>query len=108
MSISEATGYIKSWLSGEKLDSRWMHQQTKIIVLVVVFIFLYILAGYRALLQQQHLAQVRQELKDAKFEYLTVSAERTALTRQSHVESELKARGSSLKPNRKPPMRIEK
>ena len=102
------TGNIQSWLSGEKFVSQWMNKQLKMIGLIALFIFIYIMAGYRSLLQQQYLAELRKEVKDAKFEYLTVSAERTALTRQSRVAEELKARGSKVSENRKAPLRLEK
>ena len=98
---------IQSWLNGEKLRSDTFRKQYKLIALIVVLIFIYILAGYHSIEQQKRLGDLREQVRDAKFEYLTISAVRVEVTRQSQIVRHLQEAGSELQENRKPPIRIE-
>ena len=51
---------------------------------------------------------VKKEMLDAKFRYMTVSAQLTNATRQSQVLEALQQKGSSLQENNVPPVKIEK
>ena len=77
------------------------------IVLIVGLIFLYILTGYQAVKQQHRLTDTKKEMLDAKYRYMTISAQLTNATRQSQVHEALQAKGSSLQENTVPPVRIE-
>ena len=71
-------------------------------------IFLYILTGYQSIKQQHRLTDTKKEMLDAKFRYMTVSAQLTNATRQSQVLEALQQKGSSLQENSVPPVKIEK
>ena len=79
------THVIQSWLNGDKLRSRQIREQYPLIGLIVVLVFIYILAGYQAAKQQHRLTDTKKEMLDAKFHYMTISAELTNSTRQSRV-----------------------
>ena len=99
---------IQSWLNGDKLRSRQIREQYPLIGLIVVLVFIYILAGYQAAKQQHRLTDTKKEMLDAKFRYMTISAELTNSTRQSKVIEALRENGSALQENNVPPVKIER
>ena len=97
---------IQSWLNGDKLRSKALREQYPLIGLIVGLVFLYILTGYQSAKQQHHLTDTKKEMLDAKFRYMTISAELTNTTRQSQVIQVLHEQGSNLQENTKPPTKI--
>ena len=98
---------IQSWLNGDKLRSKAIREQYPLIGLIVGLIFLYILTGYQSAKQQHRLTDTKKEMLDAKFRYMTISAQLTNTTRQSQIAAELKAIGSKLEENTVPPTKIK-
>ena len=98
---------IQSWLNGDMLRSKKIREQYPLIGLIVGLVFLYILTGYQAGKQQHRLTDTKKEMLDAKFRYMTISAQLTNTTRQSQVIEALKANGSNLQENRVPPTKIK-
>ena len=82
-------------------------EQYPLIALIVVLIFLYILTGYQSAKQQHQLTDTKKEMLDAKFRYMTISAQLTNTTRQSQIIDALKQNGSELQENRTPPVKIK-
>ena len=97
---------IQSWLNGDKLRSRKIREQYPLVGLIVMLVFLYILTGYQAAKQQHRLTDTKKEMLDAKFRYMTISAQLTNSTRQSQIIEALRANGSALQENTKPPTKI--
>ena len=97
---------IQSWLNGDKLRSQKFREQYPLIGLIVGLVFLYILVGYQAAEQQKRLTDTKKEMLDAKFKYMTISAQLTNTTRQSQIIEALRANGSALQENTKPPTKI--
>ncbi len=97
---------IQSWLNGDLLRSKRIREQYPLIGLIVALVFLYILTGYQAVKQQHRLTDTKKEMLDAKFRYMTISAELTNTTRQSQVIKALQEKGSTLQENTKPPTKI--
>lgn len=97
---------VQGWLNGEKLRSEFLRKQYKLITLICGCIFVYILAGYHAMQQQHRLSDLRKEVRDKKFEYLTISSDLIKQTRQSQVVKTLKEQGSALQESTTPPIRI--
>lgn len=104
--ITMNTHDIQSWLNGEKLMSKGLRKQYKLIALIIVMVFVYIYTGYQSMYQQHKLTDTKKEMLDAKFEYLTISAKWVNATRQSEIVKTLEERGSDLKENTTPPVRI--
>ncbi len=98
---------IQSWLNGDKLRSQKIREQYPLIGLIVGLVFLYILTGYQSAKQQHRLTDTKKEMLDAKFRYMTISAQLTNSTRQSQVIEVLKVNGSELQENRIPPVKIK-
>jgi len=99
---------IQSWLNGDMLRSQKIREQYPLIGLIVGLIFLYILTGYQAAKQQHRLTDTKKEMLDAKFRYMTISAQLTNTTRQSQIIEALQENGSALKENNVPPTKITK
>jgi len=98
---------IQSWLNGDLLRSKRFKEQYPLIGLIVGLVFLYILTGYQAVKQQHRLSDTKKEMLDAKFRYMTISAQLTNATRQSQVLEALRENGSTLKENTVPPVKIK-
>jgi hypothetical protein len=98
---------IQSWLNGDKLRSRKFREQYPLIGLIVGLVFLYILTGYQSAKQQHRLTDTKKEMLDAKFRYMTISAQLTNTTRQSQVGKALREQGSPLQENNVPPTKIK-
>ena len=98
---------IQSWLNGDKLRSQKIREQYPLIGLIVGLVFLYILTGYQSAKQQHRLTDTKKEMLDAKFRYMTISAQLTNSTRQSQVIEVLKVNGSEVQENRIPPVKVK-
>ena len=98
---------IQSWLNGDKLRSQKIREQYPLIGLIVGLVFLYILTGYQSAKQQHRLTDTKKEMLDAKFRYMTISAQLTNRTRQSQVIEVLKVNGGELQENRVPPVKVK-
>ena len=97
---------IQSWLNGDKLRSKRAREYYPLVGLIVGLVFLYILTGYQSAKQQHRLTDTKKEMLDAKFRYMTISAQLTNTTRQSQIIEALRANGSTLQENTKPPTKI--
>lgn len=100
------THQIQSWLNGDFLRSRRFRAQYPLIGLIVFLVFVYILTGYQSIKQQHRLTDTKKEMMDAKFRYMTISAELMNTTRQSQVTEALRTQGSTLQENTIPPTKI--
>lgn len=89
------------------LRSEAVRKQYKLIGLIVFLIFVYILAGYHAAQQQHRLSDLQKEVKDKKFEYLTISSQLVTITKMSNLSKELERRGSAVQENKEPAIRID-
>ncbi len=98
---------IQSWLNGDMLRSQKIREQYPLIGLIVGLVFLYILTGYQSAKQQHRLTDTKKEMLDAKFRYMTISAQLTNSTRQSQVIEVLKVNGSELQENRVAPVKVK-
>lgn len=98
---------LKQIMNGDFFRREEVKAQYPMAVLVAILLFLYILIGFAAGKQQRHLTDLRREVRELKFEYLTISAQLVETTRQSNVAAELKRRGSKLEPNKEPVIRIK-
>ncbi len=93
-------------MNGDKLRSQKIREQYPLIGLIVGLVFLYILTGYQSAKQQHRLTDTKKEMLDAKFRYMTISAQLTNATRQSQIIEVLQANGSELQENNIPPIKI--
>jgi uncharacterized membrane protein len=86
----------KAIVGGEFLNSKFVRKQIKLILLIVFFLFIYISNRYISQHEIIEISQLKEQLKDIKYDALTRSSELTERSRQSHVEKYLKEKGDSL------------
>lgn len=93
---------LQSFLNGDIVRHESIKKQYPLLGLLLGLVFIYILFGYISEAQQHQLSDIKKEVKDLRFRYLTISAELMQSTRQSRVASLLKEQGSDLKENTTP------
>lgn len=99
---------IRSLFNGEIFHSEAWREQYKLFGLIAVLIFCYILSGYQAIRQQHTITDLKHEVLDAKFEYMTIHAEYANITKQSEILKQLRTHESTLQTNNNPLIQIAK
>lgn len=83
-------------VGGTILTEDFFLKNTRFMLVIFVIIVLYISNRYSCISEMAEIESLRKELKDAKFESLTISSSLTAMSRQVQVESLLKKNGIDL------------
>ncbi|MDR3262284.1 MAG: hypothetical protein LBT78_10705 [Tannerella sp.] len=90
-------------LSGGILKEEFVVKHTRMIVLVVIMALFYVGNRYTCLLKLREIDRLQQQLKDAKYESLTISGQLTGSNRQSQIEEWVKKQGLALEDAKAPP-----
>ncbi|MBQ2541383.1 MAG: hypothetical protein II551_07025 [Paludibacteraceae bacterium] len=98
---------VKQLLNGDIFRSEPLRKQYPLLLLIFVLVIIYIMAGYQAVDQQNEIHRLHQELKTAKFQYLSVYTEYADQTRQTAIVERLETKNSTLKINMRPLQRID-
>lgn len=88
---------FRDFLNGNILKKRFIQKQYGLLILIAALIFIYIDNRYACEAQITRKLQLEKELKDIKFESLTISAELTTLSRRSYVLGYINEKGLNLK-----------
>lgn len=99
---------FKSILGGDILASGFFRRQTKLIVLIMVFIIFYISNRYSCQQQMIEIDRLKKELTDIKYDALTRSSELMEKSRQSRIEEYISDKESDLQTSTNPPYVIKK
>lgn len=96
--------HLRELFSVLSIDGTWFRKQVPLLILILFGLILYVTNGYQAQQEILREAQLGDSLKDWKYRCLTKEGELTRRTRQSQLESQLKAMGdSTLLPTSEPP-----
>ena len=95
-------------LGGGILKEDFIVRHTKMIVLIVVLLFFYISNRYTCLIKIREIDNLQEQLRDVKFEALSISAQLTSNTRPSQVEELVKRQGLGLEKAKEPPYKLRK
>ena len=87
---------LKSILGGDILATDFFRRQTKLLVLIMVFIIFYIHNRYASQQQQIEIDKLKKELIDIKYDALTRSSELMERSRQSRIEEYISTKESDL------------
>ena len=98
---------LKSILGGDILATDFFRRQTKLLVLIMVFIIFYIHNRYASQQQQIEIDKLKQELIDIKYDALTRSSELMEKSRQSRIEDYISSKESDLQTSTNPPYLIK-
>ncbi len=89
------------------LNGEWFRRNLWFICLVTVCLVVLVTNRYQAQQEQIEEAELKNELAEMKYKWLTRFSELTTSTRQSQIEEQLKRNGDhTLKPSRKSPFVI--
>ena len=83
-------------------------RHTKMIVLVVVLIFIFIGNRYVCMQRLREIDRLQQQLRDVRFEALSISSELTGNSRQSQIELLIEEQGIELEAAKNPPYELYK
>lgn len=98
---------LKSILGGDILATDFLRRQTKLLVLIMVFVIFYIHNRYASQQQQIEIDRLKKELIDIKYDALTRSSELMEKSRQSRIEEYISNKESDLQTSTNPPYLIK-
>lgn len=98
---------LKSILGGDILATDFFRRQTKLLVLIMVFVIFYIHNRYASQQQQIEIDRLKKELIDIKYDALTRSSELMEKSRQSRIEEYISNKESDLQTSTNPPYLIK-
>lgn len=93
---------------GSVLTEDFLLKNMRFIVIVLVIIFVFIGHRYTVLQKMSEIEKLQRELKDAKYEALTISADLTKASRLTEIEKMIEKEGLGLKISKEPVYRIRK
>ena len=87
---------------GSVLTENFFLRNMRFILLIVMVMILFISHGYTVLQRMSDIERLQQELKDAKYESLTISSELTEASRQGEIERKVEEAGLEIKVTNEP------
>ena len=93
---------------GSVLTENYFLKNMWFIVAIVLVMFLFIGHRYKVLQRMSEIERLEQELKDAKYESLTISSSLTEASRQGEIERRIEEAGLELKVTNEPVYYIDK
>lgn len=98
---------LKSILGGDILANDFFRRQTKLLILIMVFVIFYISNRYSCQQQLIEMDRLEKELTDIKYDALTRSSELMERSRQSRIEEYIATQKSELQTATNPPYLIQ-
>ncbi len=98
----------KSLLGGDILANDFFQRQTKLMILILVFVIFYISNRYSCQQQLIEIDRLEKILTDIKYDALTRSSELMEKSRQSRIEEYIATQASDLQTSTNPPYLIKK
>jgi amino acid permease len=98
---------LKSILGGDILANDFFRRQTKLMILIMVFVIFYISNRYSCQQQLIEIDRLEKQLTDIKYDALTRSSELMEKSRQSRIEEYISNQESDLQTATNPPYLIK-
>lgn len=95
-------------LGGGVLKEEFLLRHTRMIILIVCMIFFFIGNRYTCDQKLKEIDRLQQQLRDVRFEALSLSSELTGNSRQSQVELLIEEQGIDLEGAKTPPYELYK
>ncbi|MEG1544382.1 MAG: FtsL-like putative cell division protein [Tannerellaceae bacterium] len=95
-------------LGGGILKEDFIIKHTRMIVLVVILTFFFIGNRYTCMQKLREIDRLQQQLRDVRFEALSISSELTGNSRQSQIEMLIEEQGIELEGAKAPPYELYK
>lgn len=98
---------LRDVLNGNILTKKFIQKQYGLLIMLAVLAFVYIDNRYYCETRITKENELKKELKDLKYESLTISAELMQLSRRSNVLRMINQKGLELKETTAPPVKID-
>lgn len=95
-------------LGGGILKEDFIVKHTRMIVLIVLLFFFFIGNRYTCMQKLREIDRLQQQLRDIRFEALSISSELTGNNRQSQIEWLIQEQGIELETAKNPPYELHK
>ncbi len=99
--------WLQDVLNGNIFTKDAVKKQYKLFILIFFLMIVYIFEGYQSQRQQARVVELTRLIQDAHYEYLTINAELTQMSRQSVISQRLKEAGSNVKESTTPAISIK-
>lgn len=106
--LKEIKKNVMHVLSGTILTENFFLKNTHFMFVVVVIVALYISNRYSCISKMAEIQKLERDLKDAKYESLTISTELIGISRESQVQSLIDQNGIGIAVPAEPVYKIEK
>lgn len=106
LSIKDIRKNIMHVLSGTILTEDFFLKNTRFMLVVFVIVVLYISNRYSCIAKKSEIESLKIEMKDVKYESLTISSELTSVSRQTRVQSLVEDNGLGLRAPTEPAYKI--
>lgn len=107
MKLKDVKKGIMHVLSGTILTEDFFLKNTRFMFILFIIIVGYISNRYSCISKQAQIGTLKRELKDAKYESLTVSSELTGISRQTQVKALVEKYGMDLKIPTEPSFKVK-
>lgn len=100
-------GFLKDIFNGNIFQDKRFHKQIPFLILIILMIFFYIDNHYVCEKQLDEIADLKKQLVDKEYQYLTISSKLIQSSQQSKVHEKLKKNNVSLYPLTTPAVEIK-
>ena len=107
MNVKDVKRTIMYVLGGSVLAEDVLVKNTRFIFFVIVILILSISNRYSCIEKMSKIESLQRELKDAKYESLTISAKLIGVSRETKVEALVKSKGVDVELNTEPVYKVK-
>lgn len=107
MSVKDIRKKIMYVLGGNILAEDIIVKNTRFIVVFIIILILYISNRFSCIDKMSQIETLQRELKDAKYESLTISAKLVGVSRETKVESLVNSKGVDIQLNTEPVYKVK-
>lgn len=108
VNLKEIKKNVMHVLSGTVLTEDFFFKNTRFMLVVFVIVVLYISNRYSCISKMAQIQSLEKELKDVKYESLTISTELIGISRESQVQKLMKDKGLEMEISKDPVYKMEK
>lgn len=98
---------LRDVINGNILSKKFLQKQYGLLIMIAILIFLYVDNRYYCETQLAKTIELKNKIKDVKYESLTISSQLMRISRQSNIIKMLNEKGIQLEESNTPPVTIE-
>lgn len=107
MSVKNIKRKIMYVLGGNLLAEDFIVKNARFLLIIFLIVILYISNRYSCIEKMSNIEKLQRELRDAKHESLTISAELVSVSRETKVESLVNSKGVEIELNTEPIYKVK-